>query len=141
MDLTKNFPRSPRERLADVAMLPRTIDKARARAAGKLGEYIFDCSMDRRLFESMRTDGEEFLAVVTAANDDEAVVSWFVRNGHMPRGADLEAHNTDIEHWGPKSDESRERFEKQREKIAPGRPEIKTWTDLLDLEEGRLPRS
>lgn len=78
--------------------------------------------------------------MVTAANDDEAVVSWFVRNGHMPRGADLEAHNADIENWGPKTDESRARFELQREKLAPDRPEIKTWTDLLDVEEGRLPR-
>jgi hypothetical protein len=140
MDLTKNFPRSPLERLAGVAMLPRTIDKARARAAGKLGEYKFDCSMDRRLFESMRTDGDEFFAVVTAANDDAAIVSWFVRNGHMPHGADLEAHNADIERWGPKSDESRARFEREREKIAPARPEITTWTELIDAEEGRLPR-
>src|SRR5579863_1320366 len=140
MDLTKTFPRSPRERLADVAMLPRTIDKARARAAGKIGEYNFDCPMDRRLFEAMRTDGDEFLAVVTAANDDAAVVSWFVRNGHMPRGDDLESLNAAIENWGPKTDESRARFETQREKIAPNRPDIKTWTDLLDVEEGRMPR-
>jgi hypothetical protein len=141
MDLTKQFPRSPRERLAGVAMLPRTIDKARARKAGTLGEYIFDCSMDRRLFESMRTDGEEFLGVVTAADNDAAVVSWFVRNGHMPRGAELESLNAEIEHWGPKTDESRARFEKQRDVIAPGRADIKTWTDLIDAEEGRLTRS
>jgi len=141
MDLTKQFPRSPRERLAGVAMLPRTIDKARARKAGTLGEYIFDCPMDQRLFESMRTDGEEFLGVVTASDDDAAIVSWFVRNGHMPRGADLESLNAAIENWEPKSDESRSRFEKQRDVIAPGRPDIKTWTDLIDAEEGRLTRS
>jgi hypothetical protein len=141
MDLTKQFPRSPRERLAGVAMLPRTIDKARARKAGTLGEYIFDCSMDRRLFESMRTDGEEFLGVVTAADDDGAIVSWFVRNGHMPSGAELESLNAEIEQWGPKTDESRARFEKQRDVIAPGRADIKTWTDLIDAEEGRLTRS
>jgi hypothetical protein len=139
MDLTKQFPRSPRVKLAGVAMLPRTIDKARARSAGTLGEYIFDCPMDRRLFESMRTDGEEFLGVVTAANDDDAVVSWFVRNGHMPRGAALDSLNAEIDDWKPKTDESRERFEKQREQIAPGRPDVKSWTDLIDVEEGRLP--
>ena len=121
-------------------MLPRTIDKARARAAGTLGEYIFDCPMDRRLFEAMRTDGEEFLGVVTSADEDPAIVSWFVRNGHMPSGADLASLNADIEVWGPKSDESRARFEAQREKIAPGRPDIKTWTDLIDVEEGRRPK-
>jgi hypothetical protein len=122
-------------------MLPRTIDKARARKAGTLGEYIFDCSMDQRLFESMRTDGEEFLGVVSAAEDDAAIVSWFVRNGHMPSGADLESLNAAIEKWEPTSDESRGRFEKQRDIIAPGRPDIKSWTDLIDAEEGRLTRS
>jgi hypothetical protein len=121
-------------------MLPRTIDKARASSAGKLGEYIFDCPMDRRLFESMRVDGEEFLGVVTGAEDDSSVISWFVRNGHMPRGAELESLNAEIDDWGPKSDESRARFEKQREQIAPGRSDIKTWTDLIDVEEGRPPR-
>jgi hypothetical protein len=105
--------------------------------AGTLGEYIYDCPMDRRLFEAMRTDGDEFLGVVTAADGDSAIVSWFVRNGHLPRGEELESHNADIENWGPKTDESRARFEKQRDLIAPGRPDIKTWTDLLDFEEGR----
>ncbi|HKW44857.1 MAG TPA: DUF5069 domain-containing protein [Candidatus Eremiobacteraceae bacterium] len=140
MDLRKQFPRSPREKLEGVAMLPRTIDKARARAAGTLGEYIFDCPMDRRLFEAMRTDGEEFLGVVTSTDEDPAIVSWFVRNGHMPSGADLDSLNADIDDWKPKTGESRARFEAQREKIAPGRPDIKTWTDLIDVEEGRRPK-
>jgi hypothetical protein len=140
MDLSKQFPRSPREQLEGVSMLPRTIDKARAKMAGTLGEYIFDCSMDRRLFEAMRTDGQEFLGVVTAADGDPAIVSWFVRNGHMPSGAVLESLNADIEDWGPKTEESRVRFEAEREKIAPGRLDITTWTDLLDAEEGRGPR-
>jgi|SRR5450755_2531422 Domain of unknown function (DUF5069) len=140
MDLTMSFPRSPRERLAGICMLARTVDKARAKAASKLGEYIFDCPMDRRLFEAMRTDGAEFFEVVAGAEDDAAVVSWFTRNGHMPRGTDVESLNDAIDRWAPKTDESRGRFEKQREVIAPGRPDISTWTDLIDAEEGRSPR-
>src|SRR4029077_910288 len=99
MDLTKSFPRSPRERLAGISMLARTVDKARAKAAGTLGQYLFDCSMDRRLFEAMRTDGNEFLEVVAGAEDDAAIVSWFTRNGHMPRGGDVDSLNDAIEGW------------------------------------------
>jgi hypothetical protein len=45
MDLRTQFPRSPRERVAGVAMFARTIDKARAQLAGTLGEFIYDCPM------------------------------------------------------------------------------------------------
>ena len=138
MDLTKEFPRSPRERLAGLNMLARTIDKARAKQAGSLGPYIFDCSMDRRLFEALRTDGDEFFAVVTETEDDARVVSWLSRTGHLPTGAVLDALNADIDAWGPKTDDSRARFERQREEIAPERRDVRTWTDLIDLEEGRL---
>src|SRR5579862_1467732 len=74
MDLTKEYPRSPRQRLAGLSMLARTIDKARAKQAGTLGDYIFDCPMDRRLFAALRTDGDEFDAIVAKTEDDGAVV-------------------------------------------------------------------
>jgi hypothetical protein len=138
MDLTKEFPRSPRERLAGLNMLARTIDKARAKQADSLGPYIFDCSMDRRLFEALRTDGDEFFAVVAETEDDARVVSWLSRTGHMPTGAVIDALNADIDTWAPKNDDARARFERQRDEIAPGRRDVQTWTDLIDLEEGRL---
>ena len=119
-------------------MLARTIDKARAKQAGALGDYIYDCPMDRRLFAALRTDGDEFGEIVAKTEDDKAVVSWLSRNGHLPTGAELTALNADIESWAPKSDESRARFLRQRDAIAPERQDIRTWTDLLDLEEGRL---
>ncbi len=138
MDLTKEFPRSPRERLANLNMLARTIDKARAKHADRLGDYIYDCPMDRRLFEALRTDGEEFAAIVLSAEDDERIVSWLTRNGNMPSGDEISALNAAIESWAPKTEESRARFIRQRDQIAPGRDDVQTWTDLLDFEEGRL---
>lgn len=41
MDLTKDYPRSPREQLDGIMILPRAIDKARAQLEGKLGEYLY----------------------------------------------------------------------------------------------------
>lgn len=124
--------------MAGVSMLARTIDKARAQLAGTLGDYVYDCPMDRQLFETLGIKGDEFLEVVSRSPDDIAVVAWLRGRDAIPDGGDLEAHNDAIEHWAPKSDEGRARFERQREVLAPGRPDVTTWTDLLDIEEGRL---
>jgi hypothetical protein len=141
MDLTKQFPRGPRERLAGVAMLARTIDKARAQLAGTAGEYIFDCPMDRQLFATLGVSGGEFLELVDRSPDDMAVVAWLRGRNAPLEGDAIEDHNRAIERWAPKSAEGRERFEKQRDAIAPGRTDIATWTDLIDAEEGRLARA
>ena len=138
MNLTKEFPRSPRERMAGVAMLPRTIDKARAQLAGAYGEYIFDCPMDRRLFATLGVTADEFLEMVSRSPDDIAVAAWLRSRNAIPEGERLEEHNRAIEQWAPKSPEGWTRFVAQREQITPGRADITTWTDLIDAEEGRL---
>jgi hypothetical protein len=119
-------------------MLARTIDKARAQIAGTAGEYIFDCPMDRQLFATLRVSGGEFLELVGRSPDDMAVVAWLRGRNAPLEGDAIETHNRAIEAWAPKSPEGRERFAKQRDAIAPGRTDITTWTDLLDVEEGRL---
>jgi hypothetical protein len=138
MDLTENFPRSPRLRLEGFAMLARTIDKARARAAGTLGEYHYDCPMDRRLFATLSTNADEFLAVVLRSPGDDGVMNW-LRSRPRPAAADIDACNQAIDAWRSATPEGRERFERQRAQIAPGRPDIDNWTDLIEVEEGRLP--
>ena len=138
MDLTKQFPRGPRERAIGVAMLARTIDKARAKLAGTLGEYYFDCPMDRQLFATLGIDADAFLDAVLRSPDDWGVIEWLKRRGALPSAAVLAAHNQAIESWAPKTPEGRIRFEASREKVAPGRSDIMTWTDLIDVEEGRL---
>ena len=49
-DLTKFPPRSPRTRLGGFVHLPRLIDKARAVAAGKGGDFPYNCPIDQRFF-------------------------------------------------------------------------------------------
>ena len=46
-DLTKEYPRSPRETLAGYVIAARMLDKCRAAISGTLGEYHFDCPLDR----------------------------------------------------------------------------------------------
>ena len=51
MNLTKEYPRSPYEKVGGYAMLGRTIDKARAKLENALGEDMYDCPLDQLLFE------------------------------------------------------------------------------------------
>ena len=120
-------------------MLPRTIDKARAAIARTLGEYIYDCPMDKRLFQTLGLDGDTFLAIVAKSPDDAAVIDALAPQCSSLDAAAIEAHNADIAGWSPKSDGGRARFAETLARVAPGRSDITTWTDLLDIEEGRIP--
>lgn len=120
-------------------MLPRTIDKARAQLAGTIGEYFFDCPMDRQLFATLGVTAVEFLGAVRGSAGDDGVIRWLRERGAIPSGAPLDAHNRAIAGWAPKSEEGRARFLVQREKLAPKRTDVTTWTDLIDVEEGRVP--
>ena len=60
LDLTKQAPHSPRERIAGFAIASRTVDKCRASIAGKLGEYHYDCPLDNMLFSFKGINGSQF---------------------------------------------------------------------------------
>jgi hypothetical protein len=137
MDLTKRFPRSPRERLHGVAMLPRTIDKARAHLAGTLGEYIYDCPMDKQLFATLGVDAAQLAAIVERSGDDRAILEGLQRIWAEPKPPAIDEHNAAIENWRPKSDQGRKHFAETLARVAPGRTNVETWTDLIDIEEGR----
>ena len=50
MNLIKEYPRSPYEKVGGYVMLGRTVDKARAKLENALGEYMYDCPLDQLLF-------------------------------------------------------------------------------------------
>ncbi|MDQ3701786.1 MAG: DUF5069 domain-containing protein [Chloroflexota bacterium] len=138
MDLSKEYPRSASERFAGVAMAPRTTDKCRAHLAGTLGEYVYNCGLDRKLFEFLGTDKDEFAAAVTAAGTD-ADVEAFVRQKVTGRPAEeIAAWNRRFFDYEP--DLSRDAYAGQREALArraPGRTDLTLWVHLTDMEEGR----
>jgi hypothetical protein len=138
MDLAKEYPRSALERFAGVAMAPRTTDKCRAHLAGTLGEYIYNCGLDRRLFELLGTDKDDFAEGVRMAKSD-ADVETFVRQKVAGRSQEeIEAWNRKFFDYEP--DLSRDAYAGQREalaKRAPGRTDLTLWIHLTDMEEGR----
>jgi len=152
MNLTKRPPRSAREHFAGVVGLGRTTDKARAFLAGTLGDYHFgaDCPHDRAVFHVLAIDREQFLAQVVQA-DDAALETWLHERyiSKLPP-ATVDEWNTSFLKIGPGfvmimlppdhplhtlTDEA---YEPYRARIAPDRPDIRTFVDLLDFEDGRI---
>jgi len=80
-DLTKVAPRSPKLTAGGYAILLRTIDKCRASIAGTIGEYHFDCPLDKQLFGFKNIVAEEFKAYVAEGHTDEEILSWVVSHG------------------------------------------------------------
>jgi Domain of unknown function (DUF5069) len=138
MDLRTNFPRSMKFKLAGYVHLARMIDKCRAVLAGTEGEYIYPCPMDERLMEFIGITSEQFTAAVNANSTDEGVVAWFKQEAKPHSLTEVEEWNQKLLARGPSSPESAARFKKYLAAIDPSRTDLTAWSDLQDLEEGRV---
>jgi hypothetical protein len=138
MNLTTTAPRSPKDKLLGLVSLKRVIDKAKAFNEGNLGEYDYDCPHDKPLFEFLGTDGAQFAAKVKELVTDEAIAGWVQTLLSKKTPAEIEAFNASRLHWHPEAgSHGEEYFQNLRRQVAADRPEIVTWFDLLDLDEGR----
>jgi len=138
MDLRTGFPRSMKVTLEGYVHLARMIDKCRAVLAGTEGEYIYPCPMDERLMEFAGITAEQFTAAVKTHPTDEGVAAWFTHTATPHRPVELEEWNQKLLARGPSSPESAAKFKKYRDAIDPSRTDLTAWSDLQDLEEGRV---
>ncbi len=136
MDLTKEYPRSVREKWQGVVQLGRTIDKGNAKAHGDIGEYHYNCPMDQAVFAFLGIDHERLLGAIRNAKSD-ADIETFTRPFVAAKSPE------EIERWNHEwllhepEGASRDAFVNLRGQIAPERTDVTTWADLLDLDEKR----
>lgn len=139
-DLTKEYPRSPRETLAGYVIAARMLDKCRAVLAGTAGEYKFNCPLDRRFLDFTGIDADAFREFVATGASDAEVADWIEHRSAVNDRAEIVRWNNRmralricdlpveaqvfLEDYIP-------RF------VPPGRP-VYVWFDVYDLEEGRL---
>jgi hypothetical protein len=142
MDLTTSYPRSVRDKVAGVVMLARTIDKAKAKAKGTLGEYHYNCPMDQAVFGVLGIDHEKFLATVTSAKNDAEIEAYAKSFAEKKSAAEIEAWNAGFLQYAPApGSEAETYFLDLRKQVAPERTDVTAWADLLDLDEKRnVPR-
>jgi len=76
IDLTKASPRSPREELGGLCMLPRMIDIARARLpGGDVGQYHLGPGMSGLVLRHLGMEVDEFVERVGNAENEEALAT------------------------------------------------------------------
>ncbi len=140
MDLTRHFPRSPFDRLGGIDHLKRIADKAKARNAGTLGEYIYNCPLDAFFLNFLEIDPETFAAIAGSDTPDDVLLAAVLdKSPKIKNPEQVNAFNLAYEALSPDSPEKWQYFESVRNKLAPGRTDIRTWPRLIDLEEGRNP--
>jgi hypothetical protein len=140
MDLTNDFPRSPRETLMGIPMLPRTIDKARALLSATLGEYVFGekSSFDMSVLGFLGLSPGQFLEGVRESADDAAMTRWLSAHAHTFTADEAKKFAQVFLNDGD-DDADRARFRERRAKLpANVQDRVIGWADLLDVAEGRI---
>lgn len=136
-DLTKRPPRSPHCRLGGYVILARLVDKGRATIAGSNGEFIYDAPLDQHLVEFLGLDFAALKEQLAAGKGDGEVVEWVNANAKHKRAAwEIDQWCTFMARRGPSGDvETLESFAEYVGKFAKDREDVKTWFDLVDLDD------
>ena len=136
-DLTKRPPRSPRNRLGGYVILPRMLDKGRAEIAGQNGEYNYNCPLDQRFVEFVGIDPAALREELAAGKGDGEILAWINQAAKVKRTPwEIEQWSDHMQRRGPESDaETLQFFGEAVGKISKTREDIKTWADLLDLDD------
>lgn len=138
MDLTKQYPRSVRDKVAGVVMLGRAIDKGKATVQGTNGEYNFDCPMDKAVFGFLGIDAAAVLDVLKNAKSDADIEAYARGVASKKTPAEIEDWNRSFLNYGPAPGSDGEKyFLDLRNSVAPDRTDVSAWADLLDLDEKR----
>jgi hypothetical protein len=135
IDLTQRPPRSMRQRLGGLVLLPRIIDKGRATLAGKNGEYNFNSPTDQFLVRFLGLDLTALLKELGKGDGD--ILQWVHANAKIPRTPwEINAWSAYMETRGPDSNaESLASFAEYIGQHSKTREDIKSWFDALDLDD------
>ena len=139
-DLAREFPRSPRETLGGYVIGGRTLDKCRAFVNGSLGEYIYNCPLDKIFFDFTGVDPEAFKNYVATGATDDEVAAWLGKNAKQRPRIEIIKWNNRMRDTriSELPDEAQEFLEDYIPKWIPKNRPAYVWFDLYDLEEERI---
>ncbi|MGA2174747.1 MAG: DUF5069 domain-containing protein [Verrucomicrobiota bacterium] len=135
-DLTQRPPRSPRVRLGGYAILPRMLDKGRATVAGKNGEFHYNCPLDQQFLNFAGIDAANLKKQLAQGKGDGQILEWIEKNAKFKRSPlEIAAWSKFQDRRAPTDVESRQFFQEYHTKLAPGRNDVGTWFDILDIDD------
>jgi hypothetical protein len=141
-NLSRDYPRSPRETLGGYVIAARTLDKCRATLAGTPGEYHFDCPLDNFFFAFAEISAADFKNFVATGASDEEVAKWIERKAKRRPRIEIIKWNNE---WRYKrltemADVTQEFMERYIPQFVPApiRHHIDYLFDIYDAEERRI---
>jgi len=139
-DLTKEFPRSPRELLGGFVIAARALDKCRAVLAGIAGQYHFDCPLDRMFFDATGIDSAAFQAEVEKGATDAEMSAWVNSHATLNTSEDIAVWNNKMRYTRPcdMPPGTQAFLEGYIPQFVPKNRPVYVWFDLYDLEEERI---
>lgn len=139
-DLSKNYPRSPRETLGGYVIAARCVDKARADLAGTIGEYHSGCPLDKIFLEFSGIDFQALRDQLAAGATDAEIDSWIRKNAKQKEKIEVIRWNNE---WRDKqvsdlNDGLQEYLEDYIPQFVPKNRPVYRFFDVYDLEEERI---
>lgn len=139
-DLTKEFPRSPRELLAGYVIAARALDKCRAVLAGTAGEYHSGCPLDLMFLEFAGIAYDAFRDFAATGATDTEVAAWIQATAKPRPRIEIIRWNNDLR--GKRLCELPDRLQEYMEdyvpKFIPRNRPVYVLFDIYDLEEQRI---
>ncbi len=138
LDLTARPPRPPRETVAGIAFMARTIDKLRAEMpGGDMGPYLNrGDGMSAVMCKRIGVDMDELRAAVAAAANEDEVAAWLRERVSPELAADTTAKlpTFTMDRLPP---EFQERV-RQNHPVVARRPELVTFFDIFEADDAEL---
>lgn len=135
-DLTQRPPRSPRVRLGGYVILPRMLDKGRAKLAGLNGEFHYNCPLDQHFLKFTGVSAAALLQELAKGKGDGEILGWVQKHAKPRRSLpEILAWSAYHDTRGPTDLEAREYFHDYHVKLAPRREDVAGWFDVLDIDD------
>jgi hypothetical protein len=139
-DLAHSHPRSPRDTLAGYVIAARALDKCRALLNDTLGEYKFDCTLDRQFMSFAGIEANQFRDFVATGATDEEVAAWISKSAKPRPSVEIIKWNNRMRELSVSElpEANQEFLEDYIRQYVPRNRPIYCWFDVYDLEEGRI---
>lgn len=139
-DLSKEFPRSPREMIGGYVIAARAVDKCRADLAGTIGEYHSGCPLDEMFLEFAGISFGQFREFVATGANDQEIGDWIRKAGKSRPRIEIIRWNNEMRgrRLSEMPDAIQEYMEDYVPKFVPRNRPVYAFFDIYDLEEQRI---
>ena len=137
------YPKSPTETVGGMMWFPRMLDKIRLHAKGELHSDYHEnlgrtAAMDGRCLNFLRVNFDDLKKRIEQGGSDEEILEWCYQKGRRPNKGDLEIWNGFMIKFGWKDPATPFLEKRKRDAGIPHRTDIEAFSQLIDLDEGRL---